>query len=77
MKKKLNAVFSDSVPERAELIADDFESKSVNKSMVLRAAMEIGLRALEKSKVEDDKKVYHGKIRIADLRSILTEGAQV
>ncbi len=77
MKKKLNAVFSDAVPERAELIADDFESKDVNKSMVLRAAMEIGLRVLEKSKIEDDKKVYHGKIRIADLRSVLTEGAQV
>lgn len=77
MKKKLNVVFSVSAPVRAECICNDFESKEVNRSMVLRAALEIGLRELERSKIEDDKKTYHAKIRIADLRSMLSESNNV
>lgn len=77
MKKKLNAVFSDSVPVRADAISNDFDSKHMSRSVVLRAAMEIGLRELERSKKEDSKKVYLGKIRIADVRSLLSEETQI
>lgn len=77
-RKKLDVVFDDGVNSHAERLVDQIESFdddkcSVNKSEVLRCAMDIGLRTLQDkvdSKIEQGLSPK-GLIKISNLRALL------
>ena len=81
-KKKLDVVFDENVNVRAgdilDLILDDMRKKghkgTPTKSMILRAAMNIGLHELDdyfKSISLNDVANSHALLRVADIRAAL------
>ena len=78
-REKLNVVFDDNVNLRAEFLADQAnkidlkKDFTINKSMIIRSAMNIGLNALCAKFEEDYKKgtSLKGRVRVEELRAAL------